>query len=233
MLNVTPDWNKTGALMERLPLEAPPRSLMDGSALNVKRVFDVLLATTLFLLALPLCAVIAIAIIIETRGNPFYRQTRIGMGNQYFSCWKFRTMVANGDEVLQSYLEKHPALAAEWKASHKLRDDPRVTRVGKVLRRHSLDELPQLWNVLRGDMSMVGPRPIVDEEVPKYGSAFRLYGRVRPGLTGLWQVSGRSDTSYQRRVELDSHYIRTWSLEMDLRIVAKTVWVVLRPSGAY
>lgn len=233
MINVTPDWNKTGALMERLPVQAAPRSLMDGSALDVKRIFDILLAGILLLCALPVCLLAALAILIETKGNPLYKQTRIGMGNQRFSCWKFRTMVANSEEVLQSYLEKHPELAEEWKATHKLKNDPRVTRVGRILRRHSLDEIPQLWNVLRGDMSMIGPRPIVDEEVPKYGPAFMLYGRVRPGLTGLWQVSGRSDTSYRQRIELDCRYIRSWSMEMDLQIVAKTVWVVLRPSGAY
>jgi lipopolysaccharide/colanic/teichoic acid biosynthesis glycosyltransferase len=117
-------------------------------------------------------------------------------------------MVQNADEILQEHLDAHPEYALEWRLHHKLRNDPRVTRVGWFLRRTSLDELPQLWNVLRGDMSMVGPRPIVEEEVPKYGAAYALYSEVTPGLTGLWQVSGRNDVSYRRRIELDTDYIR-------------------------
>lgn|GEM_PF-396123 len=229
----TAEFESAGSLVERLPHEIAHRNLMDGSALGVKRAFDIAFASLLLLAASPLCVLIALAIMLETGGNPLFRQSRIGMGGRHFSCWKFRTMVADSEEVLQSYLEKFPELAEEWHATHKLKDDPRVTRVGRILRRRSLDELPQLWNVLNGDMSMVGPRPIVDDEVPKYGTAMALYTRVRPGLTGLWQVSGRSDLSYRKRIALDCEYIRDWSMARDLKIILKTVWIVLRPSGAY
>jgi lipopolysaccharide/colanic/teichoic acid biosynthesis glycosyltransferase len=142
-------------------------------------------------------------------------------------------MVANADQVLEDYLSRHPDQAREWELTHKLREDPRVTRVGRLLRRTSLDELPQFWNVVRGDMSMVGPRPIVGLEAGKYGPAFALYTKLRPGLTGLWQVSGRNDTSYHRRIQLDCRYIRDWSLSLDLKILFKTVGVILHGKGAY
>jgi lipopolysaccharide/colanic/teichoic acid biosynthesis glycosyltransferase len=142
-------------------------------------------------------------------------------------------MTVGRDGAFQEYLRRNPDLAREWRLSHKLRNDPRITRVGRFLRKTSLDELPQLWNVLRGDMSMVGPRPIVFEEVAKYGPAFALYSLVSPGLTGLWQVSGRNDTNYHRRVELDSHYIRHWRPWLDARILLQTVCVVFRGHGAY
>lgn len=142
-------------------------------------------------------------------------------------------MVKDADEVLKEYLEKHPELREEWERDQKLRSDPRVTRIGRILRQTSLDELPQLWNVLRGEMSLVGPRPIVQDEVIKYGEKFALYIKVKPGMTGLWQVSGRNDTTYQERVNLDTYYIRNWSLWLDLYILARTAWVVLTRKGAY
>lgn len=142
-------------------------------------------------------------------------------------------MAANADAVLDSHLRQHPEHSDEWRRTHKLKNDPRVTRVGRLLRRSSLDELPQLWNVLRGDMSMVGPRPIVQDEIPKYGANFALYSQVLPGLTGLWQVSGRNDTSYRKRVALDAEYIRHWSFWMDAAVLLKTVRVVLLGHGAY
>jgi lipopolysaccharide/colanic/teichoic acid biosynthesis glycosyltransferase len=142
-------------------------------------------------------------------------------------------MVGNADEVLQSYLAQHPEALTLWKETRKLKDDPRITRMGKFLRRTSLDELPQLWNVLRREMSLVGPRPIVEEEVNHYAEKFRLYTRVLPGITGLWQVSGRSNTTYEERVNLDAYYVRNWSVWLDLYILCKTLWVVLCGEGAY
>ena len=199
----------------------------------LKRMFDVVFALLLAFVALPLGLLIAGAIVLESRGPVLFAHTRIGRRNRRFRLWKFRSMVSNADEVLQAYLDQHPGYALEWRLAHKLRNDPRVTRVGRFLRKTSLDELPQLWNVLRGDMSMVGPRPIVCEEVAKYGPAFALYSQVLPGLTGLWQVSGRNDTHYHRRVELDSHYIRHWAPWLDGMILLQTVRVVLRGHGAY
>src|SRR5215210_5435296 len=142
-------------------------------------------------------------------------------------------MHAEAERLLEEHLQNNPHLRAEWEQNYKLSDDPRVTRVGRFLRKTSLDELPQLWNVLRGEMSLIGPRPIVDAEVPRYGEAYELYGRVKPGMSGLWQVSGRSDTSYEERVKLDSYYVRDWSVWLDLVLLARTVRTVLLDRGAY
>lgn len=233
MVNATPQLNRSAILLENTSLVVVQELQKEGGAPLIKRVFDICSSALLLLMSLPLMLLVAAAIVLETRGPALFSHTRIGMGNRPFTLWKFRSMAENSHERLEAYLQEHPGLEAEWKASHKLKDDPRVTRVGRILRRTSLDELPQLWNVLRGDMSLIGPRPIVEEEVPKYGSGFELYQSVRPGLTGLWQVSGRSDTSYRRRVELDSRYIREWSVGLDLRIIWKTVGVILRANGAY
>lgn len=199
----------------------------------VTRVLDL----AIILLAAPYIlfffVIIAALIMLDSKGGPFYGQTRIGKGGRRFQAYKFRTMVQNADQVLQRYLDESPELNAEWKATHKLKNDPRVTRVGTVLRKLSLDEMPQFWNIVIGDMSLIGPRPIVDAEIEKYGKCFELYIQARPGLTGLWQVSGRSDTSYQRRVELDEYYLMNRSLKMDLMILLKTVYVVVGRKGAY
>jgi len=197
---------------------------------RVLDVFLVLLACPSFIL---LIVVLAVLIMLESRGGVFYSQVRIGKGGKKFKAYKFRTMVQNADHILQNYLDKSPELNAEWLANHKLKRDPRVTRVGAFLRKFSLDELPQLWNIFIGEMSLIGPRPIVDEEIEKYGECFELYKQVCPGLTGLWQVSGRSDTSYERRVELDEYYLLNWSIKLDIQILLKTVLVVLRKNGAY
>jgi Undecaprenyl-phosphate galactose phosphotransferase WbaP len=192
---------------------------------------------SLILLAAPYIiftfVIIMILIKLDSRGPVFYRQARIGRFGRKFHVYKFRTMVQNADQILQTYLETSPELKAEWLATHKLKQDPRVTRIGLILRKLSLDELPQLWNIVLGDMSLVGPRPIVDAEVEKYGKCFDLYIKVRPGLTGLWQVSGRNDTTYERRVELDEYYVLNRSLRLDLQILWKTVFVVLKKDGAY
>lgn len=200
---------------------------------RVARIMDL----SLILLAAPYIiltfVIITILIKLDSRGPVFYRQARIGRFGRKFHVYKFRTMVQNADQILQTYLENSPELKAEWLATHKLKQDPRVTRIGSILRKLSLDELPQLWNIVIGDMSLVGPRPIVDAEVEKYGKCFDLYIKVRPGLTGLWQVSGRNDTTYERRVELDEFYVLNRSLRLDLQILWKTVFVVLKKDGAY
>lgn len=200
---------------------------------HLARVLDI----SLILLAAPYIILaflfITILIVLDSDGPVFYRQTRIGRYGRRFNVYKFRTMVQKADQLLQTYLAECPELKAEWSATYKLKKDPRVTRVGAVLRKTSLDELPQLWNILIGEMSLIGPRPIVDAEVEKYGDCFELYKQVRPGLTGLWQVSGRSDTSYKRRVELDKYYILNRSWKLDFQILFKTVLVVLRKNGAY
>ena len=163
----------------------------------------------------------------------FFRHARVGRGGRTFQAWKFRSMVANSQEVLAELLARDAQARAEWEADHKLRDDPRITRVGRLLRLTSLDELPQAWNVLMGDMSFIGPRPIVAAEAAKYGEVFDLYQQVRPGISGLWQVSGRNDTTSAARVALDDYYVRNWSVWLDLHILIRTVRVVLLGKGAY
>jgi lipopolysaccharide/colanic/teichoic acid biosynthesis glycosyltransferase len=207
--------------------------LCKPGALFVKRVLDIAVAVLLLGPAIVFAAAIAVAIVVESRGPVLFAHIRIGRSNRRLRLWKFRTMVQDADAVLDEYLKAHPDLLAEWRETHKLKNDPRVTRVGRWLRRSSLDELPQLINVLRGEMSMVGPRPIVAEEVAKYGPVFALYSRVRPGLTGLWQVSGRTDTSYRARTALDLEYLRERTLGLDLLVLLKTIRVVLLGHGAY
>jgi Undecaprenyl-phosphate galactose phosphotransferase WbaP len=200
---------------------------------RLKRFIDLVLGSLLLAFSLPLAALISLAIWLESGSPVLFTHRRIGQGGRTFLLYKFRSMVHNADEVLREHLERRPDLALEWLRDHKLKVDPRVTRVGRFLRRRSLDEIPQFWNVLRGDMSLVGPRPIVPGEAQKYGVHFRMYTLVRPGLTGLWQVSGRNDTGYGKRVSLDLQYIREWTPWLDLRILLRTVWVVLKGHGAY
>lgn len=209
------------------------QNLLDSRRLFLKRAMDVFLAFTGSLLVLPLCAIIGGCIRLESSGPVFFRHTRIGRGGKPIQILKFRTMVRNASEVLERHLADNPDLRREWEADQKLRCDPRITRVGAFLRKTSLDELPQLWNVLTGEMSLVGPRPIVEEEIVKYGASFQAYSRVRPGITGLWQVSGRNDLSYEARVRIDRYYINNWSTWLDLLILTKTVPVVLGRKGAY
>lgn len=212
------------------------RGILDRNLISKSRVARILdLSLILFAAPYILLAIIVIALLIkwDSPGPVFYRQTRIGRFGRKFRIYKFRTMVQDADQFLQQYLDNSPELKIEWLANHKLRHDPRVTRVGSILRKLSLDELPQILNILIGDMGLVGPRPIVDAEIEKYGKCFDLYIKVRPGLTGLWQVSGRNDTTYKRRVELDEYYIRNRTLLLDLQILWKTVFVVLKKDGAY
>ncbi len=197
----------------------------------VKVSFDLAGAAAALLMLSPLLLIIAA--LVKCDGGPVvFSHTRIGAGGRPFRCLKFRSMVLNGDEVLQRLLETDPAAAAEWAATQKLHDDPRVTWIGNLLRKSSLDELPQLFNVLRLEMSLVGPRPIVQREIQKYAEDIAYYYETRPGLTGLWQVSGRSDTSYAQRVQLDSWYVKNWTLWQDMAILARTIPAVLKQKGA-
>jgi lipopolysaccharide/colanic/teichoic acid biosynthesis glycosyltransferase len=199
----------------------------------VKRCLDVSLVIALAVVLLPLLCAVAVAVFLSSPGPVLFSHRRIRRHGQFFTMWKFRTMCLNSSEVLERYLAEHPEARVEWRGAHKLKRDPRVTRVGRFLRHTSLDELPQLWNVLNGSMSLVGPRPIVAAEVEKYGDCFQDYCAVKPGITGLWQVSGRSELSYPDRVLLDKTYAQTWSLRGDLSILLRTFSSVVNRDGAY
>lgn len=191
------------------------------------RVLDLLVASLLLLLMLPLLAACALAVRLSGRGPVLFRHARIGRDGREFQCLKFRTMVRDADKVFQRILQTDAKAHEEWLAVQKLRNDPRVTFCGRFLRRYCLDELPQLFNVIAGDMSVVGPRPIVAAEISRYGAAFFDYCSVKPGLTGLWQVSGRHSLPYEQRVRLDAKYAQTKSVAADLLILWRTVPVVL------
>lgn len=209
------------------------RKLLQRPHLAAKRMLDLTLAGVVALLAAPALMFIAMCVRLSSKGSVFYRQERIGRHGEKFRAYKFRTMYANSDELLEKALAERPVLRTEWEETRKLKNDPRVTPIGRFMRGTSLDELPQLWNVLKGEMSLVGPRPIVAAEIPLYGDSFSLYMSVAGGVTGLWQVSGRSDTSYQDRVSLDEYYVRNWSVWLDLYILCRTVSTVLSRKGAY
>jgi exopolysaccharide production protein ExoY len=201
--------------------------------LALKRTFDIVGAATLLLLLVPLFPLVALGV--RWDGGPvFYRHTRVGFSDRLFSCLKFRTMAIDADQRLAHHLAVDLHAAAEWASQRKLTNDPRVTPLGALLRATSLDELPQLLNVLRGDMSLIGPRPVVSEELEQhYSPAGRVaYGATRPGITGLWQIGGRSDTTYNERVALDITYVRTWSLLLDMKILLRTIPAVLTRRGA-
>ncbi len=199
----------------------------------LKRMLDVLGVLAIGLVSLPFLIFTAIAIALTSAGPVFFKQVRIGKGNRLFVALKFRTMFVDAADRLEHHLEADPALREQWENVHKLKNDPRVTAIGQFLRRFSLDELPQLWNVLKGDMSLIGPRPIVVSEIERYGLDYAAYEAVRPGLTGLWQVSGRNDTTYEERVAFDVFYVRHWSLKLDASIVFRTLRAVLSGVGAY
>lgn len=215
-----------------LALEMRKNLLMAGPR-AAKRLLDLVFSVLLLACLSPLLALIGVLIRLESPGKVLYRQSRIGLGCEKFWVWKFRSMRVHSEQMLAEYLAKNPEAAEEWRRDHKLKSDPRVTTLGRILRRTSLDELPQLLNVVRGEMSLVGPRPIVDSEIKKYGSSFALYRQVIPGLTGLWQVSGRNERSYDERVELDNYYVRNWSPWLDIYLLARTVKVVVTGYGAY
>ena len=198
----------------------------------IKRVFDLTVSTTLLVALAPLFAALAL-LIRRDGGSVVYGHKRIGIHGVPFYCLKFRSMLVDSDELLEQHLEQNPAARLEWEANQKLRHDPRVTSVGHFLRKTSLDELPQLWNVIKGEMSLVGPRPIVMSECEKYGENLPYYLSMLPGITGLWQSSGRSDTNYSDRVSLDVWYARNWSLWQDFVILARTPVSLFKVRGAY
>ncbi len=201
-------------------------------ARRLKFVFDACVAAVALLMLLPLFLIVAPLIKLSDGGPVFYRQWRVGQYGRRFRFWKFRTMRVDADEVLERYLSDHPEARNEWDKFQKLSNDPRITRIGKLLRRTSLDELPQLINVLVGEMSLVGPRPPMPGQVTGYGDKF-VFNQARPGLTGLWQVSGRNEIDFDGRVDLDAWYLENWSLGLDLRIAVRTVLVVITGRGAY
>ncbi|MDR3635936.1 MAG: sugar transferase [Isosphaeraceae bacterium] len=194
-----------------------------------KRAIDVTASFVLLCAGLPLLAAIAAGVKLTSPGPVFFRQKRLGRGGGVFWCYKFRSMVPDAEDQLRSRAE----IREQFDENFKIRNDPRITPLGALLRRTSLDELPQLWNVLRGDMSMIGPRPIVEPELPKYGICAERLLTVKPGLGGIWQVSGRSETTYAERVAMDMQYIDSRSLALDLKLLALTVLTVVRGRGAY
>ena len=227
-----PDASPAATYRPRAGTPAPsPEKLFRYRVL--KRGLDLLLVLLCLPFLLLMIASIAAIIRITSPGPIFFSHRRIRRHGRFFSMWKFRTMCVNSAEVLENYLAANPSARAEWRKDHKLKNDPRVTRVGEFLRRTSLDELPQLWNVITGTMSLVGPRPIVAAEVEKYGEYFADYCLVKPGVTGLWQVSGRSSLSYPERVQLDREYAHHWSLSADVRILCRTFSSVANQDGAY
>jgi len=199
----------------------------------IKRTIDILLSLLLGAVFLPVILVTALLVRLDSPGPVFYSQKRIGKDGRKITIHKFRSMHVNAEDILSAYLEWHPAARQEWEQSQKLRVDPRITRVGKWMREFSVDEIPQLYDILKGDMSLVGPRPILLEQAVLYGEGLKLYHSVRPGLTGFWQVSGRNLTTFHQRTLYDIHYVRNWSIWLDLHILFRTVWIVLKREGAY
>ncbi|QCH15823.1 sugar transferase [Synechococcus sp. CB0101] len=221
-----------------IPAESTASSLLAAQSLRgrvLKRGGDIVFSLLVLSLGSPLFLLLAVLVKLSSRGSIFYCQRRIGRGYKGFGCLKFRTMRRDADRVLAAMLDADPKLRAEFERDHKLKRDPRITPLGKFLRRSSLDELPQFINVLRGEMSVVGPRPIVWDELRRYGRSMDEVLSVRPGLTGLWQVSGRNNLTYRTRVRLDLTYVRNRSFWLDLGIVLRTIGVVLLPMdrGAY
>jgi exopolysaccharide production protein ExoY len=198
-----------------------------------KRTFDITSAGLALIIFSPIFLMIMALVKFTDKGPAFYGHSRIGHGGRTFKCLKFRTMAVNGDELLRKYLRENPEAADEWRRTRKLKDDPRVTAVGRVLRKLSLDELPQLLNIIRGEMSVVGPRPVVDDELKVYDSFAVYYLQTRPGLTGLWQISGRNDVSYESRIAFDTHYVQNWSLVQDVAIILRTIPAVCLARGSY
>lgn len=189
-------------------------------------------ALSIITLLLP-ALVILIFMVSRDGGAPIYGHERVGRDGRKFKCLKFRSMVVNSKEVLEEVLRTDPVARAEWDEDFKLKNDPRITRIGHFIRKTSLDELPQLWNVVRGEMSLVGPRPVIEAELERYAGDVDYYFMAKPGMTGLWQVSGRNDVSYETRVYFDSWYVKNWSLWNDIAILFKTIGVVLKRDGAY
>jgi exopolysaccharide production protein ExoY len=223
--------NEAARYVKSVPLSGLSRSKPVG--LSGKRLIDIALASFGIVLLCPLLIFCFAACLLSSPGPALFGHRRIGFQGKSFRCFKFRTMVINGEEVLRAFLASNPNAKAEWEASRKLRFDPRVTAIGAMLRKTSLDEIPQLFNVLRGDMSIVGPRPVTEEELTKYSTSVGSYLACRPGITGLWQVSGRSGTTYRKRVAYDTYYARHWSMVLDAKIIVATIPALLDSNNAY
>jgi exopolysaccharide production protein ExoY len=207
----------------RSDLQFASLGLSDPIGTTPKRLVDIVLALSGIILLAPLLMICFFLTVVTSPGPALFRHRRVGFNGKHFDCLKFRTMVTDAPERLRQLLESDPMAAAEWAINRKLRYDPRVTAIGAILRKSSLDELPQLFNVLRGDMSIVGPRPVTDEELERYTTSIRAYLACRPGITGLWQVSGRSTTTYDKRVACDAFYAQNWSMALDAKIVIVTI----------
>ena len=202
-------------------------------SLALKRLLDFFLLLISAPVTIPLTIVVAIAVKLTSEGPIFYGHTRIGQNGREFKCWKFRSMVIDADKQLEKILAENPEMRAEWERDRKFTNDPRITKIGKILRKTSIDEIPQFFNILTGEMSFIGPRPVTRPELTRYGNKSDFILSVKPGLSGMWQISGRSDTGYEERIILDSYYIQNWSIWLDLWIIIKTIYVVLKGKGAY
>ena len=232
--------------MQQNSLHKPSAGLTPGSHIKTsfryqekpcggiaKRIFDVALALMAIILLSPLLLAVGLAVKLSDRGPAFFGPTRVGYSGREFKCWKFRSMLPDSSDLLKAHLVRNPQAAHEWKQNQKLTHDPRVTPLGHFLRIYSVDELPQLFNILSGDMSFVGPRPIEWTEQSRYGQSLRHYLGSRPGLTGLWQVSGRSNSSYRKRVAFDRYYVTHWSMLADIILIFRTVPVAINGTGSY
>lgn len=227
--------SKRGQKVKHLKVKSRGLSFQGLYGEVLKRLFDIVFSLSVLILFSPIYIILALLIALSSKGPVFYVQQRVGKNYRSFNCIKFRTMVNNADEMLVQMMAISPKLREEFQSNFKLKTDPRITKIGHFLRITSLDEFPQFWNVLKGDMSVVGPRPLVEEELPKYGDYIGHVLTIRPGITGLWQVSGRNDIPYPRRVQIDLHYVNFRSFWLDLWIILKTVNVVIMPKnkGAY
>jgi exopolysaccharide production protein ExoY len=200
---------------------------------KLKRVFDIILSSLILIMLSPLFIIVAILVKLADPGPIMFCHTRVGYGGRRFQCLKFRSMVADADRLLRNLLELDPEARREWDRAQKLTNDPRITPIGKFLRQSSLDELPQLINVMRGEMSLVGPRPVAPSETKRYGDKLHLYLKARPGLTGIWQVSGRSNCVYNQRIEMDADYVTNWRFSKDVAILLRTPGAVFARRGSY
>lgn len=198
-----------------------------------KRLLDTIGALVLLLMLSPFLPILAVVIKVDSPGGVFYQQERIGRGGKPFKLLKFRTMYPSASDMLEAIIHEDPNHKVSWEQYQKLLDDPRLTPVGQVMRRMSIDEIPQVWNVIRGEMSLVGPRPFLPEQKSHYGEAYASYVQVRPGITGLWQINGRNLTSFTERARWDEYYVRNWSFLLDVYILLRTIGVVVRGEGAY
>jgi len=201
--------------------------------LSLKRTFDIIVALIGCIALLPLMLIVKICNILSGDFNPiFYRQKRIGKNGKFIYIYKFRSMVPNADEILKELLEKSPERKKEWEENQKFEHDPRITKIGNILRKTSLDEVPQMINVLKGDMSLIGPRPLIEGELDLHNGNHELYESVRPGITGWWACNGRSATTYEERLKLEYYYVQNMSLKLDIKCIIKTVLAVIKKDGA-